>query len=248
MSADYGKWVLSLHDVILLFGIAAGCGTAAGWLFYDSAVLGAGTGVLCLLLIPKYKEWRIQQRKRELLLQFRDLLYSISSSITVGRSMRQALEESITFWQGTCSEQDMMIQELKFMVRRMEESNETDVEVLRDFARRSGLPDVEDFVGVYENCKGTGASLITALNRAAAVIGDKITLERELHVLMAQKRFESRIVMISPFAVLFLLKMMSPEYLLPLTETSQGRAVSTVVLLLIAAACMVMERVMRFEI
>jgi tight adherence protein B len=162
--------------------------------------------------------------------------------------MSQALEESIIFWQGTYSESDMIMQELKSMICRIRESNTEDIEVLRDFAGRSGLSDVEDFVDVYENCKGTGANLIQAINRAAVVIGDKITLEKELHMLMAQKRFESRVVMSSPFAVLMFLKIMSPEYLLPLTSTSQGMAVSTAALILIVTASFMMERVTRFEI
>ena len=248
MSIDYGKWTFSLRDGILVLGFAAAVGGAAGWLLYDSLLLGTGAACFCLLFLPRYRQWRIDQRKRALLFQFRDLLYSLSSSISVGRSMSQALEESISFWQGTYSDQDMIMVELKNMVQRIRESNETDVMVLRDFAVRSGLADVEDFVDVYENCKGTGANLIQAVNRASTVIGDKISLERELQVLMAQKKFESRIVMASPFAVLLVLKLMSPEYLLPLTSTTHGRAVSTAALALIVLASILMERVMRFEI
>lgn len=247
MSINYGKWDLSAEDVLLLLGGGTAVGLVAGWLFYDSLLLGAAVGALCFAFTPKYRSWRIQRRQRELLLQFRDVLYSVSSSISVGRSMSQALEESIHFWEGTYSERDLMMAELAAMVRKIRESNESDVVVLRDFAQRSGLPEVADFVGVYENCKGSGANLIQAVNRAAMVIGDKITLERELHMLMAQKRFESRIVMGSPFVVLLFLKIFSPDYLLPLTSSSQGRLISTLALALIAAACLLMERVNRFE-
>ena len=161
--------------------------------------------------------------------------------------MAQALEESIAFWNGTYASDALMIAELESMVRTMKESHMPDTEVLRDFALRSGLDEAADFAGVYESCKGTGANLIQAVNRAAMIIGDKITLERELQTLMAQKRFESRIIMFSPFGLLLFLKILSPEYLQPLTSTTEGRLISTAALVLIGTACILMERVNRFD-
>ena len=247
MFVDYGKWDLSSKDIVVLTFCSLSAGLAVGWLFYDSLRIASALTLTGFLMVPYYKKRQIEQRRQVLLLQFRDVLYSIASSVSVGRSMGQALEESITFWNGTYSDDDLIIRELRVMVRCMKESNTSDVDVLKDFARRSGLTDVSDFAGVYESCKGSGANLVQAVNRAAMVIGDRITLERELKTLMAQKKFESRIVMGSPFAVLLFLKILSPEYLLPLTATSQGRMISTAALFLIGLACLMMERVNRFE-
>ena len=58
------------------------------------------------------KNWRIEKRRRELLIQFRDLLYSVASSVSVGRSMTQALEESLNFWNGMYDENDLIITDL----------------------------------------------------------------------------------------------------------------------------------------
>lgn len=248
MPEDYGKWVLSIKEVLVLLLLVLTGGTAVGWLFFDSLTVGAAAGVLCLFFLPKYKNWRIDKRRRELLLQFRDLLYSAASSVSVGRSMTQALEESLTFWKGMYDENDLIILEVRNMLKRITVSNENDVEVLKDFARRSGLPDVADFVSVYECCKSSGANLVQAINRAATVIGDRIELEKELHTMMAQKQFESRIVMASPFLLLLFLKLLSPEYLLPLTASAEGRGVSLLSLGLIGTACLMMERVTKVEI
>ena len=247
MFVDYGKWDLSFRDILVLMLCSLCGGLAVGWLFYDSLKAASVLSLSGFFLVPYYKKRQIEKRQQVLLLQFRDVLYSIASSVSVGRSMGQALEESITFWNGTYSEEDMIIRELRNMVRCMKESNTADVDVLKDFAQRSGLADVSDFAGVYESCKGSGANLVQAVNRAALIIGDRITLERELSTLMAQKKFESRIIMGSPFAVLLFLKILSPEYLQPLTASSQGKMISTADLILIGLACLMMERVNRFE-
>ena len=162
--------------------------------------------------------------------------------------MTQALEESVTFWEATYKESDYIMQELKYMTGRIRMGNEKDVEVLRDFSIRSGLEDVADFVNVYESCRNTGGNLVQAINRATVIIGDKITLEKELKTLMAQKAFESRIVAGAPFLLMLLLRVVSPDYLTPMFETSQGRIITTFALGLMAGALIMMERINKIEI
>ena len=243
---NYEHWDFSLYDFIILSGSCTGAGFAVGWLFYDSMVLGAAAAVLLFLFAKvKYVQWRISSRRAELLLQFRDVLYSSASSISAGRSMGQALEESLEFWKGTYGEKDLIMVELRYMVHQIKEAGVQDLEVLWDFAERSGLAEVTDFVMVYENCRGSGANLVQAMDRAAAVISDRIGLERELETLMAQKQFEGRVIMAAPFLLMMFLKVSSPEFLEPLTSTSQGRLVSSLALGLIGCAYIVTERVNR---
>lgn len=243
---NYETWDLSVHDCILLLGGSAAAGAGTGWLFYDRPGLGLLLGALLFLLAkPRYVLWQVERRKRTLLLQFRDVLYSVSSCVSAGRSLGQALEESIGFWKGTYGEKDLIIRELAGMVRRMKEGNERDIDVLKDFAARCGLQDVSDFAMVCENCRESGADLVRAIDRATEVIGDRIELERELTSMMVQKQFEGRIIMAAPFLLLLFLKITSPDFLLPLTSSPAGMMVSSLALGLILAAVLMMERVNR---
>ncbi len=248
MCRNYGIWDFSLLDLGVVLTVSLAAGTVTGWLFYDRLQLGLCiSGALFFMAKPRYMRWQLQRRKRILLLQFRDVLYSISSAVSVGRSMAQALEESMDFWKGTYDEKDLIMRELAAMVRQMKEGNARDLDVLKAFAGRSGLQDILDFVMVYENCRTSGADLVKAIDRATGIIGDRIDLERELHMLMAQKQFEGRIIMISPFALLLFLKISSPGFLEPLTASSAGMMVSTAALGLVAASVLLMERVNQFE-
>lgn len=248
MCRNYETWDFSLPDLAAVLAASLSAGTVTGWLFYDNLRIGfCVSAILFLMVKPRYIRWQLQRRKRILLLQFRDVLYSISSAVSVGRSMAQALEESMDFWKGTYDEKDLIMRELAAMVRQMKEGNARDLDVLKDFAGRSGLQDILDFVMVYENCRTSGADLVKAIDRATGIIGDRIDLERELHMLMAQKQFEGRIIMISPFALLLFLKISSPGFLEPLTASSAGMMVSTAALGLVAASVLLMERVNQFE-
>ena len=73
-------------------------------------------------------------------------------------------------------------------------------------------------------------------------------LEKELHTIMAQKRFEGYIIAIAPIALMLLMKVASPEYLTPLTSSNTGHLISTMALALIVAAWMIIERVNNIEI
>ena len=249
MQINYETWDLSATDWIMVTAMSMGMGISIGWLFYDSQVASLGCIMVAFSMVKKrYCLWKVEQRKKQLLLQIRDLLYSISSSVAVCRSKGQALEEAMEFWQGTYTSKDYIMKELAAMVAQMKESNTSEVTVLGDFAKRSGLKDIGDFVQVYMCCRTSGANMLKAIDHATEMIGDKISLEQELHTWMAQKRFESRIILLAPFLLMLLLKVLSTGYLEPLTASTQGYMVSSMALCMIGAACILMERMNQIEL
>ena len=239
---------LSDKEIRIFASCAAGAGMLTGLLFYGNPLAGLVLTAGFVFFFPVYKKTVIEKKRSQRLVQFRDMLYSVSSSVSAGRTMGQALEESVDFWKSTYGPDDYIMKELDYMTRQIKEGNEKDSVVLRQFAERSGLEDAADFAAVYESCRITGGDLPKAINRATSIIGDKINLERELKTLMAQKRFESRIVMGSPFVLILLLKIMAPDYLKPMTGTREGVMIMTFALGLMAAAVVMMERINNIEI
>ena len=245
---DYRKLELSFHEKAGFRAAVISTGMMIGWAFYDSVIAGLAAGIALMMTENMYKKGLLEKRKRRLLSQFKDLLYSISSFVSTGRSLGQALEESIDFWRGTYDDQDYIMRELKQMTKNIKESNMPDVDSFDDFAKRSGLEDAEDFVMVCKTCKATGADFFKAAERSAGIIEDKIDIERELSSIMVQKRFEGRVIASSPFGLILMIKILSPDYMAPLYETTLGRAVSTISLVLMAAGLTVMERMIQIEI
>ncbi len=218
-----------------------------GFLYFNSPFMGAAIFLGLFMYYPRYREMKEEKRKRELLLQFKDLLYSISASMVLGRNMKQSLEESIIFWHNIYDEKDMIIKEVREMIREMDETHETDVKVLRNFALRSGLPDIVDFVNVYESCKITGGDMPRAISRATEVIGDKITMEKEMDLALSEKRVEGRIVGLAPFVMTLAMRVLSPEYMSSIYESSFGLTISGLSLGLSVIALLMIERINRIE-
>ena len=245
---DYSVYSLTTFQKILFNFIVLNLSLVLSWTFYDSILFS----LFCFLIIRPsqtlFRNYLQEKRQNTLLLQFKDLLYFLSSSITVGRSIGQALNEARESLKGTYKPSDYIMKELFYMTERMNQTNESDILVLEDFARRTALEDVKDFVSVCKICKETGGNLTKAIAKTTDMIADKISLERELKVIAAQKHFEGRIVGLAPFIMVLGMRIMSPEYLEPLTNTLEGRIVSTISLALIASGWIIIERMNQIDI
>lgn len=248
MCADYTNSTLSIESRIRFICLTAAAGLSVGILFYDSLRIGLLLWAICLCVYPRYRKRENERRKAALLLQFRDVLYALSFAVSAGRPMSEALQEARELCGGTYEDKTDMMRELDYMLRRIRQGQEDALAVLRDLAERSGLADIADFVNVYEICRGSGGDLTAAINRAAAVIGDKIRIEAELKALMAQKAFESRIIALAPFAMVLLMRLTAPSYLEPMYETGRGIGITNFAVGMIACALLLMERIDQIEI
>lgn len=245
---DYRILELSPLEKLFFYLISGAFLLSVGWLFYDSIKFSLPLGFLIIPAKKYYIKILKEKRKSKLTIQFRDLLYSISSFISSGRSLGQSLTESIDFWRGTYDDKDMIIIELRWMTKRMTEGKERDVDVLRNFAERSDIRDIEDLVMVCDTCKNTGGNFTAAVNKCADIIGDKISLEKDLKMISSQKMFEGRIVAITPFLIIFFIKILSPEYMMALSYTNQGRVISTIALIMIICSFILIERMNDIEL
>ncbi len=72
---------------------------------------------------------------------------------------------------------------------------------LQDFAHRAQMEDITNFADVFAACKRTGGDLVEVVRRASSVIGEKLEIQQEIGVMIAQKRFESRVMFAAPFFV-----------------------------------------------
>ncbi len=245
---NYKEMDLSPREKMTFYIVISLSGLLIGWLFYDNILSSAIA--ICLLVYTRYpfKEYLREKRNKELLMQFKDLLYSLTSSISVGRSIGQGLIESREFWKGTYSQDDYIMTELKEMEKKMTISRMTDIEVLEDFAVRSGLEDINDMVTACKTCKKTGGNMAEALSKCSNMISDKIALQEQLNTLLSQKKFEGRIVALAPMLIILIIRFTSPSYFQPMIETGAGRVITTISLVMIITGWLYIERVNNIEI
>ncbi len=240
---DYSLYVMSAPERIFYISIAALAVFAAAFVFYRSLLLSALLVPLALFY-PRLKTADLmERRKRELNIQFKDMLYSLSSSISAGRSVeasfRDVLRDLSVMYPDPRS---LIITEVGFIIRRLE-MNETIEAVLSDFAVRAGLEDVNNFVDVFITCKRSGGNIIEVIRNSSSIISDKIEVRQEIDTLLAQRKFEQKVLNLVPLFMIALLSVSAADYIGPVFTTAAGRLAMTGAIFLLAAAWFISKRI-----
>ena len=199
-----------------------------GWLFFNNLILAFLLAVFSIPLEKYWKKSRREARRKELTVQFKDMLFSLSSSFQAGRHMEEAIYEARKNMLEIYPASAPINAELELMVKRMSSGGESDREVLFDFAERCGIEDAKNFADVYYTCLTTGGDLVGVVNRTAEVILEKMTIRREIETLMAQKKYEAKLLTAVPFMILLYLRFSSPGYLEQLYTTAAGLSIMAV--------------------
>lgn len=217
-------------------------------LFYRSIILSFASGVLVILCIPFYEQYKGKRQREFLLVQFKDLLYSLASSMATGRQMSQALEEGLDNLRLLYEEETPMVQELVYMVKEINENREREEKILSDFALRSGADDIRNFVDVYLTCRETGGDTVKVITNATDIIVEKMAIQREIRTLTAQKQLEGKIISLMPIGVVLGLNIFYPDYLQVMYETLVGRIIMTLALAGIALAYQMTQKLSSIEV
>lgn len=225
---DLRIYELNKKEKTILYLCTGIAGLALSMLLYRNILFA----LLIIPFTPRIKvfaeEHLASRRKKRYMAEFKDFLFMASTAIGAGRSMKDAIGESISSLSNIHGHNAVLVKDLTKAYDRMENGRENDVSVLSEMADASGLEDVCDFVTIYAICKSSGASLIIALNRAAGVIMEKMSIENEIEELVKRKESEGMVILIMPALVLLFLNLFAPDYIAPMYETLTGRVIMSV--------------------
>ncbi|WP_083675997.1 type II secretion system F family protein [Paenibacillus sp. FSL H8-0548] len=189
---------------------------AAVYLFYHSMFLSL-IAALFGIIAPRFRRRSLLlQRKERLKLQFKEALFSLISSLAAGRSIENAflstLDDLKLLYPDARTELLIEFQIVRF---RLENAEPLEY-ALRHFANRAGIDEITQFVDALGSCKRSGGDLLEVMKRTSVIIGEKLEIEQEIAVMIAQKKFEGRIMMAVPFVFLAFLSVAAPDYMAPL--------------------------------
>lgn len=245
---DYDIYIMTRRETIFYIAIAAAAIFAVGMIFYERPLL-AGLLALFSLKFPKIRTKQIiQNRKRKLNLQFKDMLYALSSSMVAGRSLEMAFRDARKDLAVLYPDPETPImQEILYIIHCLE-MNRTVEEAIMQFAERAHNEDITSFADIIHICKRAGGNLVEVVRSTSQMIGDKIETKNEIETTITAKKFESRILTCMPVAMIAVLSATSPEYMEPVFRTAAGTVVMTIALIVFVIAFFVGEKIMAIEV
>jgi len=227
----------------LFFGVCF----AVGWLFFEHWLIAFILGALGVWSSSKNKEAYIRKQKQLVSVQFEQMLYAVANALQAGKSVENsflAAEADLKLlYRGYAP---LLLRELEGLNRKVQHG--TPLEKAIDvFQRRMDIPEVSNWANIFGTCKRTGGNLVHVMRHSSRLVVEKMSMERELSVMIAGKRFEAKALSIVPFLVIGMFKYGSPDYMLPLYE-GPGRWVMALSLLIIGCGMRLAERMMRIEV
>jgi tight adherence protein B len=244
---DYDDYQLTTKEKVTAIVILALPAVAVGYVFYKSFLLALALGAVGLTF-PRIRRLQlIRLRKNKLHVQFKQALSCLSSSMTAGKSIETAFREALDDLKALYPDPAcLIVVEFSIICRRVENGEPIEA-ALKNFADRSHLEDVTSFTDVFLTCKRTGGNLVEVMKRTAGVIGEKLEITQDISVMIAQKRFESRVLLFAPIMIVALLAFTSPDYMEPL-YTGSGVLIMTASLLLLAACYVLTQKIMNIKV
>ena len=247
-ATNYNVYHMTRIEKILYTLLATVVLFALGYIFYQNFIISA---LFCLLAV-KYPEIKkkdiIRKRKKQLTLQFKDMLYSLSSAVSAGNSIEKALETARDDMVNQYGDADVFIvDELNLMISRLS-INQNIEDIFAEFGERSGLEDIQTFADIFEVAKRTGGNLIQIIRQTTDIIADKIGIEIEIDTALSGKKMEQKVVTIMPIVLTLFMTVTTDGFMDPLFTTFGGRIVSTVALAMILAGAFWSNSITNIEI
>lgn len=247
MGIDYNKYDMTISEFVF-YSLKAGIYLfLLGIIFYKNilvSIVFSVSGIIFPLLIKKDL---IKKRKRVLEKQFNDLLYSLSTSVSAGKTFENAVrwsykELAILY----PNENEYIIKEIGIIVAKLNNNHGVDA-CFRELASRSGLSVIRDFADMLSLCRVTGGNIKEILSNASSIIAEKIYTEYEIEIILSKVKTEQKILNYIPPGLLVLLLLQVPDYISPLYNSILGRIASTIALFLYLMAYVLSSKLMRIK-
>lgn len=210
---NYNEYTLSRRTWWTSFFIAGAASSFIAYQFYHHPLVAG----LCFGIgawFPRIRRSMLLNKRRQALrVQFKQALYSLSSSLAAGRSVENAFVEAVQdlqllYAEGTCD----LIRELRIIQYRLE-NGEAIERAVQDFSTRACIDDITQFADVLSTCKRTGGDLVEVVRRTSHMIGEKLAIQQEISVMISQKKLEAKIMMIAPIGFLVFLNLTAPDFM-----------------------------------
>lgn len=198
---DYDVYEMDIKEKATGFVIGAVLGYFAVSIFFGififSLIAGAAAGFFGIYI---YRGILCENRKKALVLQFRDMLESLSTSVGTGKNMPEAFLDCLYEMKSQFDEDAYIVRELTRIVTG--NSNNINIELLvSDFAARSHNEDIQSFSDVFSVAIRKGGDMKAIISETKDIISDKITMQMEISSIIAGKKNELNIMIIMPFIV-----------------------------------------------
>jgi len=185
-------------------------------------------------------------RRKTLERQFRDLLESVSTSLSAGSTIIRAFDDAREDLANQYADDAPIVQELNVIVAGFH-NNVRIEDMVRELGDRSGSPDIESFANVFQIAYLKGADMKEAVRNAHIIISEKMAMNEEIETSFVASKNESLIMVALPIVMVAVLKSSGGSFSTALT-TPVGVLCTIVAVGMFIGAYAMSRKIMTIEI
>ena len=242
-----GRDLLSKKQLIIIIAEGILIFSVIGYLFYRSVF-----AIICLcLLLPFYvrqkKQDLLKKRKKDLRLQFKEVILSVSGALQAGHSIenafREAYKDICLIYGRDCEMSFYLYQILKGI-----DNNLPIEKLLTTFAQETKVDDILDFSEVFKIIKRNGGDITKVIQTNVSIMCEKMDLMDEISMILSAKQLEEKIMNKIPFFIILYIQITSKGFFDGLYHNIGGVMLMTICLAVYGIALLMSRKIVDIHI
>lgn len=197
----YSEYKLNICERMLAFAVGFVAGVIVMHIFFGiiivDIIVGFAAGIGAQVIFRNFLK---NMRLNKLLLQFKDMLDSLNTSYSVGKTTQAAFSEAyddLVLQYGEDSYICLELAKIKIGLTNVS----TIEELVGDFAQRSGLDDIMTFADVFYAVNRRGGNIKSIIGETKSIICDKIEIEQEIKTITSSSKNSLYIIICMPLII-----------------------------------------------
>lgn len=233
------RWIIYLGALLVFLFLLT-------YLFFDSLIISAALSGLAICLKSSIKNNNVKSIQKMREYEFMIFIQAIASILSIGRSLESAVLLAI---EEVNKEKNLYLlikdfEEMKFKI----ETNCSTVEIFNTLSIKYRIESMTNFSHIITLAKRQGGSMQKVISQTVKMIEEKSMVEKELSIVIAQKKFELIIMLMFVPIMLVYLRVVSSNFSETMYQTLPGKVVMLVCLLIYGLSGMIGMRIIDIKV
>lgn len=231
-----------MYEVLGIIICVGALGFVFSIIFYDNMAYALFLMPGIIPAIKRYRRNAVIKRKEKLLKEFRYALDFITTGLMAGLSVEKAFEESNHNLKEMFGDKSYICKEISLIINKVSLGESVESGVIQ-FAHRTHIREINDFAGMFEVSKRTGADMARIIKNTSGIIMEKILLKEEVLTITTSKRFEAKVMKAMPMVIIAYLRWGADNYFESLYHNVFGVLIMTGTIISYALASFWLDKI-----
>lgn len=201
------------------------------YIYYRALIVSVVGGLILAVFQEKnYSKSVTRKRQKKLRLQFKEFLDVITISVSggAGRSIENAVEDSLTELRMMFNEDSDIVREIELIVNDYKHAGIPIADGFAELGERSEIDDIVSFATVFKTIGGKTSDFDYIITQTRDIIKDKVEITMEIETSISSAKTEAYMMLVLPLVLIVMMSTMGSDFMGSLFTTLIGRAAATV--------------------